>query len=422
MKKKKDALLQQITENHRESTVFFLTGYAAEHQIGLKLQEAMVALHIETGSGFFVAPDKIVTTIDLLADTTGVTAIPADSFAKISNNRGLRSFRRRNRSQVSEEETYTIEGVTAYDTKNNLVLLKIAETGVPLPFSDSDTVEIGETVYALGYEDDTKFTATAGYLQSRYKDDKWLQMKIQFFPGSNGGPVLNSKQEVIGVLAYSTGSAVSDSRSMMATVISSNVLKELLTSSGKVMPLEQFQNHSRVRAYALEAQADEKKEERYDDRGTIRDYNAALKLNTDLVEIYSKRGIVKLRIANFEGACKDFDKMIRINPGHIFAYNNRASARGNLGDEQGALDDLNKAIEINPEYAIAYFNLAEINGHIAENKVEEQDIIEAKRYCQEAIDNYTKGFALNPKNPLARKYRRNAKRILRLLKVLSETE
>ena len=62
----------------------------------------------------------------------------------------------------------------------------------------------------------------------------------------------------MGVLAYSTGSAAGDSRSMMGTAIVSNVLKELLANSGEVMELDEFQEYPRVRAYALEARADKK--------------------------------------------------------------------------------------------------------------------------------------------------------------------
>ena len=156
--------------------------------------------------------------------------------------------------------------------------------------------------------------------------------------------------------------------------------------------------------------------ERNDNRGAIRDYNAALKLNPDLVEIYSKRGIVKLRIRKLGSAIKDFDKMIEINPEHIFAYNNRASAKGNLGDERGILEDLSKAIEINPEYAIAHVNLAEVKIHLAEDKADEGDIGEAKRYYQAVINHSAKALKLDPRNPLAERQRRRAQDALRMLK------
>ena len=420
MKRKKDALLQQIAENNRESTVFFVTGYTDEQPTRFSAGGTEVLMYAETGSGFFVESDKIVTTIEVLAGADAVAAIPADRLAKAAFSRP-RWFPKRNPPHITEEAAVSIEGVTAFDPKNNLVLLKIDETGVPLPLGNSDTVQIGEKVYTLGYRDDTEYEGIAGTLQSRYKDDKWLQIKTQFFLGCSGGPVLNSKNEVIGVVAYGTGSATGDSSATVATALSLNVLKELLTNSGEVMPLEQLQKRSRVHAYVLEAQADENVE-LYNNRAAIKNYNAALKLNPDLVEIYSKRGIVKVRIEDIPGAFRDFDKMIRINPEHIFSYNNRASAKATLGDEHGALDDLDKAIQINPEYIIAYMNRGGLKNHIAKIKMDQEDIVEAQRYYQEAIDDYTKVLALNPRNRLARKHRRITRCILQLSKFRHKTK
>ena len=421
MKKKRDMSLRQIIEDNKQSIVYFLTEPEVKRPIIFFSGDDERKINLASTTGFFVEPDKIVTTIDALSNALDIAAFSAVSFQRAFSNRATRSSRRRNRNQIVEAnedllEAYTIEGVTAYDTKNNLMLLKIEETGVPLPLSDSDTVEIGETVYAIGSQDKPRCAGAAGYLQSRYKDDKWLHIRIHFSGAGNGSPVLNSKQEVIGVFAYATGSAAGDSRSMMGTAITSNVLKELLKNSGEVIGLDEFQEYPRVRAHALEAQADEKMIERHNNRGAIRDYNAALKLNPDLVEIYSKRGIVKLRIRRLRSAIEDFDKMIEINPEHIFAYNNRGSARGNLGDEQGLLEDLSKAIEINPEYAIAHVNLAEVKTHIAEDKADEGNIGEAKRYYQEVINHSATALKLNPRNPLAQRQRRRAQDALRILK------
>ena len=180
MKRKKDALLQQIAENNRESTVFFVTGYTDEQPTGFSAGDTEVLMYAETGSGFFVESDKIVTTIEVLAGADAVAAIPADRLAKAAFSRP-RWFPKRNPPHITEEAAVSIEGVTAFDPKNNLVLLKIDETGVPLPLGNSDTVQIGEKVYTLGYRDDTEYEGIAGTLQSRYKDDKWLQIKTQFF-------------------------------------------------------------------------------------------------------------------------------------------------------------------------------------------------------------------------------------------------
>lgn len=408
-----------MIEDNKQSIVFFLTEPDLKKPTVFFSTDDGPTINLASTTGFFVEPDKIVTTIDALSKALSIAAFSAVSFQRAFSSSRNRSSRRRKRNQILEPnedilEEYTIEGVTAYDTKNNLVLLKIAETGVPLPLGDSDTVGIDETVYAIGNQDEPRCAGAAGYPQSRYRDDRWLHIRIDF--SAAGSPVLNSKQEVIGVFAYATGSAAGDSHSMMGTAVSSNVLKELLANAGEVIWLDEFQADPRVRAYALEARADEKMSERNKNRGAIRDYNAALKINPDLVEIYSKRGIVKLRIGKLESAIKDFDKMIEINPEHIFAYNNRASAKGNLGDEQGLLEDLSKAIEINPEYAIAHVNLAEVKIHLAEDKADEGDIGEAKRYYQAVINHSAKVLKLDPRNPLAERQRRRAQDALQMLK------
>ena len=128
MKKKKDVLLQQIAENSKESLVFFETGYTIELPFGANAGNTDILSHIETGSGFFVEPDKIVTTIDFLATTHKVAAIPSDSLAEtVTNSAQISSGD--NDSDLWEDIGVSIEGIAAFDAKHNLVLLKVADTG-----------------------------------------------------------------------------------------------------------------------------------------------------------------------------------------------------------------------------------------------------------------------------------------------------
>ena len=420
MKKKRDAALQQIAENSRKSTVFFLTGRTEEQPVGFGSGRAEGVVYAETGTGFFVESDKIVTTIEVLAGAIAVAAIPGERFTKAVADNAIQLLCEGNHRQLTKEIAVNIEGVTAFDAQNNLVVLKIAETGVPLSLENSDNVQIGEKVYTLGYQSDLRYKGTAGTFESRYKDDKWMEIKTQFSSGTGGGPILNSESKVVGVVAYGTGSVAGGDSATVATAISSNVLQELLAHSGEVMSLDRFQKQTRVHAYALEAQATEKAE-LYDNRGAIKNYNSALKLNPDLVEIYSRRGIVKTRIGDMKGALRDFDKMLRINPEHIFTYNNRASAKAHLEDAHGALDDINKAIALDPAYVMGYVNLGGIKLQIAMTKVDSEEFVEAERYYQEAIDAYIKALGLDRKNPIARQHLRDAKRMLQLLRSLHET-
>ena len=368
-----------------------------------------------------------MTTIDHIACAAIVRAIPANQFGrkrakrirsrstKVSRNR-----RHRKQPQVSEETIeYTIEGIAAYDAKNNLVLLKIAESGKPIPLGDSDAVQIGEPIYTLGYRDNVEYKGTVGPLQSRYRNNTWLQIQTKFFSGFVGGPVLNSSNEVIGVAAFGHESAVDNGSTAIQMVISSNMVEQMLGNSATVMSLVQFQKHSRVRAYALEFIAEEL---RYQNKNqqAIANYNAALKLNPDLPEAYFKRALAKNYIADFQGALRDFDKIIRINPGHPFAYSNRASTKSVLGDLHGAIDDLNKSIQLDPQYVLAYTNRAEIKMIIADIKAEAGDIAEARQSYQESIDDFNKAIALNRHYRLARKHVDRAKRALALLNYKAE--
>ena len=421
MRRKRDALSQQIAENNKESTVFFLTGRTDEQQVGFREVYTEADIHTDIGTGFFVGPDTIVTTIGVLAGAMLVVVIPGERFTRASTRKKMRLIKKGSYEQEVKDLIVKIEGVTAFDAKNNLVVLKIAERGVPLPLGNSDNVQTGEKVWVLGYQDELKFDGTVGTLQSRYKDGEWLQITVKSFPGASGGPILNSEREVVGIAAYGTESELEGNSAAIMTVIPSNVLKELLAQSREVMPLDRFQKHTQVHAYALEAQATEKAEF-YDNRGAIKTYKAALKLNPDLVEIYSKRGIVKARIGDTRGALRDFDKMLRINPEHIFAYNNRASAKADLEDPHGAFDDLHKAIALNPEYVVAYINLGGLNLRIAELKVKARDFAEAEGYIQAAIDAYIQALGLDRKNRMARSHLKEAKRLLRLAKALRAIE
>ena len=128
---------------------------------------------------------------------------------------------------MGQETEYTIEGVTALDENHDLAILQVSNSGVqPLPLGDSDTVEIGDTVYVAGNP--------KGFLEGTFSDgiisairgdstSKRLQMTAPVSSGSSGGPVLNSTGEVIGV-SFAT---FRDGQNLNFA-IPSNYLKELL--------------------------------------------------------------------------------------------------------------------------------------------------------------------------------------------------
>ena len=136
---------------------------------------------------------------------------------------------------IGQKEKCNIEGVVGIDQDRDLVLLKISATrAFPLPLGNSDVVEVGEPVYAVGNPQGLEGTFSQGIVSSirPVGSDKLLQITAPISPGSSGGPVLNSKGEVIGVsVATFTGGQ------NLNFAIPSNYLTSLIAKVGPAKSL-----------------------------------------------------------------------------------------------------------------------------------------------------------------------------------------
>jgi serine protease Do len=97
------------------------------------------------------------------------------------------------------------------DPKTDLAVIRISAKG-PLPyvtFGDSDKVEVGEWVVAIGHPRGLDQTVTQGIISAKHRQgitdpssyQDFLQTDAAINPGNSGGPLLNLKGEVIGVNA-----------------------------------------------------------------------------------------------------------------------------------------------------------------------------------------------------------------------------
>jgi len=97
------------------------------------------------------------------------------------------------------------------DPKTDLAVIKISAKE-PLPhviFGDSDKVEVGEWVVAIGHPRGLDQTVTQGIISAKHRRgitdpssyQDFLQTDAAINPGNSGGPLLNLKGEVIGVNA-----------------------------------------------------------------------------------------------------------------------------------------------------------------------------------------------------------------------------
>ena len=97
------------------------------------------------------------------------------------------------------------------DAKTDLAVIKIdAQEALPfVPFGDSDTMEVGQWVVAIGHPRGLDHTVTQGIISAKHRRgitdpssyQDFLQTDAAINPGNSGGPLLNLQGEVIGVNA-----------------------------------------------------------------------------------------------------------------------------------------------------------------------------------------------------------------------------
>ena len=358
-------------------------------------------VRIGAGSGFFVQADKIVTNLHVIAR-------PGPIFAKLGG----------------EEAIWMVEGVTAYDMENDLVILKIIGEGMPLSLGSSNTVKKGETVYAIGYPGGGEYKLTEGTVQNSQYQDKWLQTTADISKGNSGGPMLNGSGDVIGV-----STAVDDSYSY---AVPSDTLKTLIAASTEVEPLAAWYKQDRIRAYSYHKRG----EDRYSDkqyRAAIDDLNESITFDPEYIQAYAARGhmashygeaIVKYgAIAHAQqhylAAIKDYTEAIKLDADSDEYYNGRAHTRCHYGEyeaRQGrtvearnqylaAIEDYTEAIKLDSDDSRNYSGRGWAKSLFAELNVDQKEFGKARKQYLAAIKDYTRAIKLDPEDDINYKER-----------------
>ena len=165
------------------------------------------------GSGFFISKDQIVSNWHVVEGATSAYALSVD-----------------------EKTSYNIKGILAVNPKQDLVILKVSGEGKPLPLENSNVAQVGESIYVTGNPQGWTGTFSIGVISSfqmRYAG-KRIQITAPVSPGSSGGPVLNDKGEVIGIVYAGHGGSDAQNLNLAIPV---NYLKALLKRVGPPIPL-----------------------------------------------------------------------------------------------------------------------------------------------------------------------------------------
>ncbi|HEX9788133.1 MAG TPA: DegQ family serine endoprotease [Candidatus Binatia bacterium] len=145
--------------------------------------------------------------------------------------------------KLSDDQEYEAK-VVGRDPKTDIAVIKInAKTHLTAAnFGDSDTLEVGEWVVAIGNPFGLDSTVTSGIVSAKGRHigqgpyDNFIQTDASINPGNSGGPLVNLRGEVVGIntaIFSRTGGNIG-----IGFAIPINLVKELLPQlrgKGKVV-------------------------------------------------------------------------------------------------------------------------------------------------------------------------------------------
>ncbi len=117
--------------------------------------------------------------------------------------------------------------LVGYDDVVDVAVLKVDVSLEKLRFGDSDSVELGERVIALGSPAGLSFTVTEGIISAVHRKgpndlEIYLQTDVPINPGNSGGPLVNANSRIVGINNFKIGGYEG-----LGFAIESNVVKQI---------------------------------------------------------------------------------------------------------------------------------------------------------------------------------------------------
>jgi serine protease Do len=129
------------------------------------------------------------------------------------------------------DEVWTL----AESSRLDLALLQIGTDKelVVAQLGDSDTVEVGQRVVAIGNPLGLDYTMTDGLVSARrvWRGRKMIQMSVPISPGNSGGPLFNMAGEVVGINTAGLGNAFNRAENLNLAVPVNELKNNLIEST-----------------------------------------------------------------------------------------------------------------------------------------------------------------------------------------------
>jgi tetratricopeptide (TPR) repeat protein len=279
-----------------------------------------------------------------------------------------------------------VEGLLHVDPENDIAIIKVKGKEYPkVRIGDANKAQVGEKVYVIGSPQGLENTISEGILSGLREIDrerKILQMTAAISPGSSGGPVFNSRGEVIGIATFLIAETQNLNFAMPVNLVMAGLSKTQLVSPQDACKLDfnetascwlyqglaygSIGQHDRAAdAFKRALDIDSKKVETYVNLGisyanmskhqeAIDMLNQALKIDPNRAETFSKLGMVYSQMEKYDDAVINLKRSIDLKPGDPVTYFNLAVTYGKMNQYKKAIESAKEAIRLVPNFPDAH--------------------------------------------------------------------
>ncbi len=297
---------------------------------------------LSRGSGFFIAPDKIITNRHVIEKSNRVVV------------------------HLMDGKKFQARGVLAIDGEGDLALLQVEvppNFAIPLMIERTAPQE-GESIVVIGNPYGLEGSVSNGIVSAVREIPgygKIIQITAPISPGSSGSPVVNMRGQVIGVATLQAA----EGQSLNFAVPSERILQ---------LKLGELQTFSTLNSE------------------TQKNRRAAAE------RLYSQ-GLGILSRDDFARAINYFEKAVEVDPNYAEAWYQAGFSYGMLGRHQDALKASKQAARLRPDWAETYVNIGASSFALGQFKEAAESYRQATRLDEDNADaHYALGLSFNKLN------------------------
>ena len=322
---------------------------------------------LSRGSGFFTAPDRVIT------------------------NRHVLEGAYKAEIHTVNELAYSVKGVLAVDGEGDIALLQVdIPQGVASPLTVVRTSpQEGESIVVIGNPLGLEGSISNGIV-SAVRDipnfGRIIQITAPISPGSSGSPVVNMRGEVVGVATLQ----LTDGQSLNFAV-----------PSDRVVQLQAGQNRTLGELVVATRRSQRSSAERFYMQGLgflSRDdcekalpyFKKATDADPEYADAWAQSGFCSGILGRHADALKASRQAIRLKPDSPESYLNLGSAFSYLGQYKEAVDAYRQALRLDANNADTHFALGVSYGKLGRTEDEVQSYKQAIRLRPDYVAAYEK--------------------------------